>query len=341
MLNPNDTKILSTNDENIRIAARLIQNGDVVAMPTETVYGLAADATNPDAIRRIFKIKGRPQDNPLIVHISDISMLEELTTNAPQIAYKLAKAFWPGPLTIVLPKSKRVPYEISAGLDTVAIRMPDHDVAVRLINESGVPIAAPSANKSGSPSPTTANHVYDDLNGHIPIILDGGNCKIGLESTVVKIENDEVIILRPGIVTIENIKANGFTAKLASGVFEPPDDNAPTESPGMKYKHYSPKAKVILVDSDINRFAEYANSNLKDGDFCLIFDDDIAEIRLPHLTYGGNSREQAEQLFTKLRELDKLNANRIFVRCPDKDGIGLAVYNRLLRAAGFEVVVIE
>ena len=341
MLNPKDTRILSTNDENIRIAAQLIQNGDVVAMPTETVYGLAADATNPKAIRRIFKIKGRPQDNPLIVHISDISMLERLTSNVPKIAHELAKDFWPGPLTIVLPKSNLIPYEISAGLDTVAIRMPDHDVAIRLINESGVPIAAPSANKSGSPSPTTANHVYDDLKGQIPIILDGGSCKIGLESTVVKIENDMVIILRPGIVTMEDIKARGFTAILASGVFEPPDDDTPTESPGMKYKHYSPRAKVILVDSDINRFIEYANSNFTDGDFCLIFDDDSAIMHLPHLTYGGDSREQAEQLFTKLRELDKLNANRVFVRCPNKDGIGLAVYNRLLRAAGFEVVVIE
>lgn len=341
MLNPKDTKILSTNDKNIRIAADLINKGEVIAMPTETVYGLAADATNPDAIRRIFMIKGRPQDNPLIVHISNISMMESLTANVPRIAYELAEEFWPGPLTIVLPKSNLVPHEISAGLDTVAIRMPSHDTALKLIDESGVPIAAPSANKSGSPSPTTANHVYDDLNGQIPIILDGGSCKIGLESTVVKIDNDEIIILRPGIVTIEDIKAHGFTAKLSSGVLEPPDNDAPTESPGMKYKHYSPKAKVILVDSDIDNFTDYVNSKFTDGDFCLIFDDDSDNMRLPHLTYGGNSREQAEQLFTKLRELDKLNANRVFVRCPYKYGIGLAVYNRLLRAAGFEVVVIE
>lgn len=341
MLNPKDTKILSTSDENILIAANLINKGEVIAMPTETVYGLAADATNPDAIRRIFKIKGRPQDNPLIVHISDFSMMERLTVNVPQIAYKLAEKFWPGPLTIVLPKSNLVPHEISAGLDTVAIRMPSHDAALKLIEESGVPIAAPSANKSGSPSPTTANHVFDDLNGQIPIILDGGSCKIGLESTVVKFENEEVIILRPGIVTVEGIKGYGFTVRLASGVFEPPDNDAPIESPGMKYKHYSPKARVILVDSDIDEFTKYVESNFSDGDFCLIFDSDSDTMRLPHLTYGGDSREQAEQLFNKLRELDKLNASRVFVRCPNKHGIGLAVYNRLLRAAGFEVVVIE
>lgn len=339
MLNPKDTKIHPASDENIRAAAQLIRKGDVVAMPTETVYGLAADATNPNAIKQIFKVKGRPQDNPLIVHISDISMLESLATDIPQIAYDLAQEFWPGPLTIVLAKSSLVPNEISAGLNTVAIRMPNHDVATRLINESGVPIAAPSANKSGSTSPTTARHVLDDLYGQIPMVLDGGSCEVGLESTVIKIENEEVVILRPGIVTIEDIKEKGFSARLARGVFEPPDKGQAVESPGLKYKHYSPRAKVVLVDSDIDKFTEFLLDKFEDGDYCLIFDSDT--IHFPYLTYGSNSKEQAEQLFAKLRELDKLNAKTIFVRCPDKNGIGLAVYNRLLRAAGFEVVVIE
>ncbi len=333
------TKLLDDNEESIQHCADLIKNGEVVGMPTETVYGLAGDALNPLAIKKIFEAKGRPQDNPLIVHISDLKMLDELVYDIPVIAYNLADKFWPGPLTMVFKKKDIIPAETSAGLDTVGIRMPSHKTARDLIRVSGRPIAAPSANISGAPSPTTAQHVFNDMNGKIPAILDGGACEVGLESTVISFENGGVRLLRPGFISVDDLRtiAPVFVDK---GVTERLDENARVMSPGMKYKHYSPKADVIIIDSDLDDFIKYIDSNYSEGTFCVVFDSEKDMIKYPCLTYGDTSEENAKLLFDILREVDDMGAKRVYFRCPDRNGVGLAVYNRLLRAAGFEVIKI-
>lgn len=336
-----DTKILAADEAAVEKAAELIKNGEVVAMPTETVYGLAADAANEAAVAKIFEAKGRPQDNPLIVHICSFDMLFKVTAKVPEIAYKLAEKFWPGPLTMVLKKSKLIPDSVTGGLDTVGIRMPSHEAALGLIEKSGLPIAAPSANTSGKPSPTTAQHVYDDLNGKINLILDGGVCQFGVESTVIKVDDDTVTILRPGAVTEEMIEELGIKVKVSRGVYNELKSDEKVLSPGMKYKHYSPKANIVVVKSDFESFKKFAEKNIKDGTYFLIYTKEKNDFEFPCLTYGDTSLEQANELFGKLREFDKLGAKTVYARCPCNDQMGLAVYNRLLRAAGFEVIDIE
>lgn len=333
------TKVLDNSEDSIQYCADLIKNGEVVGMPTETVYGLAGDALNPSAINKIFLAKGRPQDNPLIVHISDLKMLEELVYDIPVIAYNLADKFWPGPLTMVFKKRNIIPDETSGGLDTVGIRMPSHIIARELIRASGKPIAAPSANISGAPSPTTAQHVFNDMNGKIPAILDGGSCEVGLESTVISFENGGVRLLRPGFVSVDDLRtvAPVFVDK---GVTEKLDENVKVKSPGMKYKHYSPKANVVIIDSDLDGYLKYIDSNYSEGTFCVVFDSEKDKVKYPCLTYGDTNEENAKQLFDILREVDDMGAKRVYFRCPDRNGVGLAVYNRLLRAAGFEVIKI-
>ncbi len=334
-----ETQLLPASPENIALAAALLQRGEVVGLPTETVYGLAADALNPQAVRKIFAAKGRPQDNPLIVHICDLSMLKTLTCEPPKLAYQLAEAFWPGPMTMVLPKADCLPDEVTASLPTVGIRFPAHPAAQAVIRESGLPLAAPSANLSGSPSPTKASHVYNDLQGKIPLILDGGECSVGLESTVVAVREGAIRLLRPGGITVEQLSAFA-PVEIDNGVLHQMDPTAKVASPGMKYKHYSPKADVVIVDAGFPDFVSFVNSRRADGVYAMAFDGEETMLKVPTLSFGaaGDLSSQAKVLFDSLRRCDELGAKTVYVRSPQKNGIGLAVYNRLLRAAGFTVV---
>ena len=333
------TKILGTDKYSIEEAARLLKKGEVVGIPTETVYGLAANAFDTEAVAKIFKAKGRPQDNPLIVHKSKMDMLDELVTEVPELAIKCAEKFWSGPLTMVLPKSDKIPLTTSGGLNTVGIRMPSNKTARAIIDACGLPLAAPSANLSGSPSPTSAQHVFDDMNGRIPCIIDGGSCAVGVESTVITFENDSIRLLRPGFISVDDLKEVTENVLIDKGVLEMVSQNAVVASPGMKYKHYSPKADITIIDGALDAFREYVATHGDSDTWCMTFcDSDMDGLDFPAITYGKNDEEQARALFDVLRELDKLGVKKAFARCPSKTGVGLAVYNRLLRAAGFQVV---
>ena len=321
-------------------ASSLIRAGEVVGIPTETVYGLGANALDEQAVRKIFAAKGRPADNPLIVHISKIEMLEGLVKKVPKLSSKCALQFWPGPLTMIMPKSDLIPMVTSGGLDTVGIRMPASEVARQIIDKSGVPIAAPSANLSGSPSPTSAQHVFNDMKGRIPLIVDGGECGVGVESTVISFEGDEGIrLLRPGFISVEELKSITENVIIDKGVLEMLDQNARVRSPGMKYKHYAPKAEVTILDGSCQAFELYISENAREEDVLLVFGEGEAE-KAPQrrICLGASDEEQARNLFDALRQLDAIGAKRAFARCPSKKGVGLAVYNRLLRAAAFRVV---
>ena len=328
-----------TDKNAIAEAAAILRRGGLLGIPTETVYGLGADGLNEDAVRRIFEAKGRPQDNPLILHVPDAGWLERCCADIPDTAYALAERFWPGPLTMILPKRSDIPEITSGGLDTVGIRMPSHPVARALILLSGVPIAAPSANISGYPSPTTAQHVMRDMHGKIAAVVDGGGCSVGVESTVIALENDDTVrILRPGYVTKEMLEEIVPQVTLDPAILHQLKEGQTVRSPGMKYQHYSPQAHVILVEGEWQNFAAYAEQNKADGVYALVFDGEETRLSLPCLTYGASGQEQAQQIFSKLRELDDRGAHKVYVRAPKPEGIGLAVYNRLIRAAGFEVI---
>ncbi len=336
-----ETKLLSDSKEDLIYAANLIKSGSVVGIPTETVYGLGADAVNPCAIKAVFEAKGRPADNPLIVHICSIQTVKILAHDVPELFYKLAEKFWPGPLTMIVPKNNIIPAETSGGLETVGIRMPSHPVMRELIALSG-PIAAPSANISGYPSPTSAQHVMHDMNGRIPAVIDGGDCNFGVESTVICFDDEKTVrILRPGSVTQKMLQEVEQNVIIDKAIINDIEDGQKVLSPGMKYKHYSPKANVLIIEGSIEKFCSFVTENSDEKTYCLITDSDSNyDIPCNYLTYGDDSHEQAHNLFSKLRELDELRAITVFVRPPAKEGEGLAVYNRLLRAAGFEVIVL-
>ncbi|MBR4100928.1 MAG: threonylcarbamoyl-AMP synthase [Oscillospiraceae bacterium] len=334
------TKKLQTTTEDIQAAAELLRCGELVAFPTETVYGLGADARREDSVRAIFAAKGRPADNPLIVHICSMDMLDGIVSYVPPIAHSLAKDFWPGPLTMVLPKKDTIPSVTSGGLDTVGIRMPSHPAALELIRVSGCPIAAPSANRSGSPSPTTAKHVMDDMDGRISAVIDGGLCEVGVESTVICFDDEETIhILRPGLVSAEDLEPYAAHVYVDEAVFRQIEADAKVASPGMKYRHYAPHAKIIPVDApDFMAFEAFVASQNAEDTWCLLFDSDPTMSEVPCTRYGDNGKEQAHLLFLRFRELDEQGAKLVYVRMPKKDGADLSVYNRLMRAAGFEVI---
>ena len=320
-------------------AGEILRAGGLVAFPTETVYGLGADALDEAASAKIYAAKGRPSDNPLIVHIADMDAVYKLASEVPEAAVKLADKFWPGPLTMILKKSDIVPESITGGLGTVAIRMPSHKVAAELIRSSGVYIAAPSANTSGKPSPTLARHVIKDLSGKIDMIIADDTVDIGVESTIIDLSEDVPTILRPGFITKEMFEEVVGEVRIDPAITDGVKAGVVPKAPGMKYKHYSPQADVKIIDGDFENFCIYVNNNQGINTFCLLFDDDDTnKINCRYVTYGSDSSQQAHNFFAKLRELDSLNADRIFVRPPQKDGVGLAVYNRLLRAAGFEVI---
>lgn len=333
-----DTKLFSPTPENIKECGEILRNGGLVAIPTETVYGLAANALDGEAVKKIFIAKGRPQDNPLIVHIADFNDIYPLVSFLPESAKKLADAFWGGALTMILKKSGIIPDEVSAGLDTVAIRLPSHKIASEIIKSAGVPLAAPSANLSGSPSPTAFSHVKSDLFGKIDAIIDGGECEVGVESTVITLAGEKPKILRPGGITKEQIESVlGCEVEIDRAVLSSVKEGEKVSSPGMKYKHYSPKATVFLVEGE--GYCEFVNS--KNG-VALCFDEDLDKITGKKISYGSgqNPKTLAHNLFDKLRELDG-ETLIVYAHSPEKYGVGLAVYNRLIRAAGFEVINLD
>lgn len=318
-------------------AGEILRQGGLVAIPTETVYGLAANALDGEAVKRIYAAKGRPSDNPLIVHVSGFSQIMPLVKEVPEEARLLAEAFWPGPLTIILEKSGLVPFETSGGLDTVALRLPAHPAARGVIEAAGVPLAAPSANLSGRPSPTTFAHVRADLNGRVEAILDGGDCRVGVESTVVTLVGGAPRVLRPGGVTLGQLREVLGHVELDPAVLHQLEAGARASSPGMKYKHYSPRAEVVVVDGSPEEYAGYVNG--RKGGWALCFDEDLPLVEVPAIRLGSryDGTGQARRLFGALLELDAQGAQTAYAHCPMQNGVGLAVYNRLLRAAGFRV----
>ena len=324
--------------DDIKTVAEILRNGGIVAIPTETVYGLAADAFSGEAVKKIFEAKGRPQDNPLIVHISDFSQIYTIAREVPESAKKLADKFWPGPLTIILPKRPEVPDETSGGLDTVAVRMPSHKVANKII-ELSCPLAAPSANISGFPSPTSFEHVEADMTGRADAICDGGDCDVGVESTVITLATKVPMLLRPGGVTLEQLKSVLGEVDVAQAVLNPMGKDEKAESPGMKYKHYSPDAQIQIVRGNLTEFIEYVNNSDCDGVLCFEGEENNFPDKIT-VTFGteNDSLSQAQRLFDALRELDEKGAKNVFSRSPSTQGVGLAVCNRLYRAAAFRFI---
>lgn len=341
-----NTLLLKNNENDIEKAGEILSGGGLVAIPTETVYGLAANALDGNAVAKIFKAKGRPADNPLIVHIADFEDIKKfsLVSEIPEKAYKLAKAFWSGPLTIIMPKGSAVPEEVSAGLSTVAIRFPSHKTAQAVIKAACCPLAAPSANISGSPSPTTAAHVISDMNGKIDAVLDGGECSVGLESTVITLATPKPKLLRPGGITVGEIEKVIGEIDVDDAVLNQLKKGEKASSPGMKYKHYSPNAEVILVASGDEQYIDFVNSKNSGDVAALCYEDDEKYIGVKCYVLGkkGDYKAQAHKLFKKLREIDKNpEIKTVYARCPETSGVGMAVYNRLVRAAGFEVINLE
>ena len=334
--------IFTPSDEaSIQQAAKLLQQGELVALPTETVYGIAADARNGEAVAKIFVAKGRPQDNPLIVHITDMSMLDGLVSEVSERAQLLAAAFWPGPLTIIMPRGDEVAAECCAGLDSVGIRMPSHPVARAVIQQSGCAFAAPSANLSGSPSPTTARDVLADMDGRLPMILDGGDCQVGVESTVITVIGEHPTLLRPGHITLEQLEAAlGEEVKISGAILEKLKEGEVARSPGMKYKHYAPKADITLLKGSFDQFKAYVEAHRAENPACLCFTGEDEKLDFPCICYGreGDGNDQAYHLFRCLRALDEQGDHIVYARCPEKDGASMAVYNRLIRAAAFRVI---
>lgn len=324
-------------DKSVMRASELLKKGGVVAIPTETVYGLAAIADNDDAITDIFKAKGRPQDNPLIVHISDMEMLKKVARDIPPAAYECAKHFWPGPFTMVLKRGEWVSDNVCAGLDTVAVRMPSDLVALDIIRAAG-PLAAPSANTSGKPSPTSAKHVLDDLDGKIDAVVMAKNCEVGLESTVITLATEKPRLLRPGAVTPEQLKAVLHDIEVDKAVLAQPESGEKVASPGMKYKHYAPATEAYLVEGNEKDFTDFVN-DIEDR-VAVCFEREEDKVASPKICYGDGDNETtlAHELFDVLRSVDALGASRVYIHAPSKSGVGLAVYNRLIRATGFKVI---
>ena len=333
-------EIHSPDSEDIKKVAHILQDGGVVAIPTETVYGLAGNALKGECVRKIYQAKGRPSDNPLIVHISDISQWAPLVKEIPESAMALAEKFWPGPLTIILPKSDIIPAEICGGLDTVAVRMPSDEIARAIISECGFPLAAPSANTSGKPSPTSAKHVQEDLDGKIEAIVDSGECSVGIESTVITLTTDIPRLLRPGGITPEMLTEVLGEIEIDDAVYNKLKDGAEAASPGMKYKHYSPDAKVLIIKGSFENYKKFIEDSAEEGDLALCFEEEVKDLGIRCITYGkkDDSASQAKHIFDALRKVDKMGAKQVFARFPENEGMGLAVFNRLLRAAAFNII---
>ncbi|MBR4864361.1 MAG: threonylcarbamoyl-AMP synthase [Oscillospiraceae bacterium] len=325
-------------------ASAIIKAGGLVAIPTETVYGLGANGLDPEAVAQIFAVKGRPQDNPLILHVSCVEELEQLCHDIPESAYRLAEAFWPGPLTMVLSAKDCIPKRTTAGLSTVAVRCPDSEITREIIRLSGVPIAAPSANISGKPSTTTAQHVYHDHAGKIPLIVDGGACRVGVESTIVDLTETPPRLLRPGGVTPEQLEALLGALTVDKAVTASVDKDAVVKAPGMKYRHYAPQCQVLIVSGSAQKAARWIRANMRDGDRILCFEEELPLYEgCDALSYGKEAEVEtlSAGLFAALRVLDDPNVKTVYARCPEGGGVAYAVQNRLKKAAAFQVIDAE
>ena len=322
-------------------AATIIREGGLLGIPTETVYGLGANTLDEDACRRIYEAKGRPQDNPLIIHISDAGWLPRYCKHIPESAYALARAFWPGPLTMILPKKDIVPMRTTGGLDTVGVRCPDHPVTLEIIRRADVPIAAPSGNISGRPSPTTAQHMVEDMTGRIDGIVDGGACGVGVESTIIDLTCTPPRLLRPGGLPLEALEAVLGEVEVDKAVVSKLAEGEKPKAPGMAYRHYAPKAPVTVVTGDPDRSAAYIRERLTDRSGIICFHEYVGTFgdHIVHdLGHRDDKAEQARHVFDALRTFDDTDVREIWAQCPDSSGLGLAVENRLKKAAGFHVI---
>lgn len=328
----------------IKSAAETIKKGGLVVIPTETVYGLGGDGTNPEAAKKIYAAKGRPSDNPLIVHVATPADAEKYTfTNS--LYYKLAEKFMPGPLTVILKAKDTIPSETRGGLDTVAVRVPANKIARAVISMAGVPIAAPSANLSGSPSPTAPQHVIDDMYGRVDVIIDGGECDFGLESTIVKIDDDESLtLLRPGKITVEELSLVA-DVRVADAVLDKLKDGEIALSPGMKYRHYAPKSPVLLLDGEIDDVCDFIVEQNEANIGIICYSDQVERFRtvfpdsvVYELGVRTDAVEQAHRLFSILRAADKYDFDIIYAPVPERRGVGLALYNRMIRAAAHRII---
>ena len=323
------------------MAANIIKEGGLVAIPTETVYGLGADGLNPQAVAKIFEAKGRPNDNPLILHIADADQITALCHDVPESAYRLAEKFWPGPLTMVLPARSIVPKETTAGLSTVAVRCPDSTITRDIIRMAGVPLAAPSANISGKPSTTTAQHVFNDHMGKIPMIVDGGACRVGVESTIVDLTEDPPRLLRPGGITPAQLIEVLGDLVVDKAVTAQVDKDAVVKAPGMKYRHYAPACQVVIVSGSSEQAAACIRKLYKPGDRVLCFQEELPLFQgCDPLSYGTEKdlTSLSAGLFAALRELDDPSVQKVYARCPEGDGIAYAIQNRLKKAAAFQII---
>lgn len=324
----------------LKEAAGIILNDGLVVFPTETVYGLGGNALLSGAAKKIYSAKGRPSDNPLIIHVANPEDADKYAF-VSEIYYELAKEFMPGPLTVIMPKRDCIPYSVTGGLETVAVRCPSHPIAHALIRECGVPIAAPSANISGRPSPTNAKYVIEDMEGRVDMIIDGGECDIGLESTIVSIDGDSLTLLRPGAITFDALCCVCRNVKIAPAVLEKLSENEKPLSPGMKYRHYAPNADFVLLDgSDSDVLDFMIKEQNENGSAVLCYNEELSSLN-PSLSIAIGKKHdleaQAKMLFTSLREADKLGASKIYAHLPTLDGLGLALYNRMIRAAAHTI----
>lgn len=332
-------------EDKIGAAAKILRDGGLVGIPTETVYGLGANALDGTAVKRIFEAKGRPQDNPLIIHVTGAQWLPRYCADVPPLAYVLARKFWPGPLTMILKRRPIIPDETTAGLDTVAVRCPNHPVTLAIIREAGIPIAAPSANLSGRPSCTTAQDVLEDMDGRISGVVDGGPCAVGVESTILDLTCDPPRLLRPGGLPLEDLERLIGKIDVDKAVNGALAEGEKPKAPGMKYRHYAPKAPVTVVAGEPSKSAGYILDHAAPEDGIICFDEFLplfmrrSETR-PVMDLGpaGDKEEQARHIFDALRSFDHTSVPAIWAQCPDTTGIGLAIANRLNKAAGFHII---
>ena len=330
-----------TDNTAIQQAAAILRHGGLLGIPTETVYGLGANALDETAVLHIFEAKGRPQDNPLILHVPGADWLELYCHDIPPVAYTLAERFWPGPLTMILPRRDIVPLRTTGGLETVGIRCPDHPMTLAIIREAGIPVAAPSGNTSGRPSPTTAQHMLEDMDGKINGIVDGGPCSVGVESTIIDLTVTPPRLLRPGGLPLEALEAVLGTVTVDKAVRQKLADGEQAKAPGMKYRHYAPKAPVTVITGTPGASAAYIAAHLTKHSGVICFDEyaPLFEGNIIHrLGPAGDKLAQAQHVFDALRTFDGTDVTEIFAQCPDEGGLGLAVGNRLKKAAGFHVV---
>ena len=339
------TRVISEKDPSCAVsAAQLIKEGQLVALPTETVYGLGANGLDPQAVAKIFAAKGRPQDNPLILHICEPAQMADFCHSIPDSAYRLAEAFWPGPLTMVLPAKDCVPKCTTAGLPTVAVRCPDNAATRQVIRLAGVPVAAPSANISGKPSTTTAQHVLDDHNGKIPLIVDGGPCRVGVESTIVDLTEQPPRLLRPGGITPEQLTEVLGELTVDKAVTAQLGKDEVAKAPGMKYRHYAPQCPLVIVSGSSEKAARFIRSQYKAGERVLCFEEELSLYQgCDPLSYGcvSDVNTLSAGVFAALRALDDPAVTKVYARCPEGGGVAYAVQNRLKKAAAFQIVDAE